>query len=306
MSTLEYCNGFGPVCFNTLSPSFEDWTSGSHAIASASTVTDHQRLRLHWAHERHHWHAEWQNIVFLDESRFNMSYNDGRIRVWLYAGECNLRAWILQWHRGPTPNGMVWGIIGYNMRSHFLRIESNLNSSCYIREILQPEVLPLLLATPHAIFQQDNAQSHVTRIMQAFCKRWWYHCFPGLHVRQTCHPSNMSGIWFVSDTLRAHIQTAWRDIPQEDIQVLFDSMPWCIENLIAAHGGFTSYWNHMLIDHVQFCNSNCLSIAMYLICGIHYISVTCLLLGVAIFTNSTEASFVVSFSLSIYHCSISL
>ncbi|PSN51692.1 hypothetical protein C0J52_12314 [Blattella germanica] len=43
----------------------------------------------------------------------------------------------------------------------------------------------------------------------------------------------------------------------------------------------------MLTDHVQLCNSNPLSIAMYLICGINFISVTCLLLGVAIFINSS-------------------
>ena len=56
---------------------------------------DHQRLRLQWARERRHWHAEWRNVVFLDKSRFKMSYNDGRIRVRRYAGECNLRACIL-------------------------------------------------------------------------------------------------------------------------------------------------------------------------------------------------------------------
>ena len=37
-SSLEYCNGFGPVCFNSSLPSFKGWTSGSHAIASASIV----------------------------------------------------------------------------------------------------------------------------------------------------------------------------------------------------------------------------------------------------------------------------
>ena len=42
---------------------------------------DHQCLRLQWACERRHWHAEWQNVVFSDESHFNMSYNDGCIRV---------------------------------------------------------------------------------------------------------------------------------------------------------------------------------------------------------------------------------
>ena len=43
------------------------------------------------------------------------------------------------------------------------------------------------------------------------------------------------------DALWTRIQTAWRDIPQEDIQDLFDSMPRRIETLIAAHGGFTPY-----------------------------------------------------------------
>ncbi|KAJ4430471.1 hypothetical protein ANN_22687 [Periplaneta americana] len=46
--------------------------------------------------------------------------------------------------------------------------QGNLNSNRYIREVLEPEVLPLLQATPHAFFQQDNDQQHVARIVQAF------------------------------------------------------------------------------------------------------------------------------------------
>ena len=72
---------------------------------------DHQRLRLQWERERCHWRAEWRNVVFSDESRFNMFYNDSRIRVWHYAGERNLRACILQQHRGRTLSVMVWGAI---------------------------------------------------------------------------------------------------------------------------------------------------------------------------------------------------
>ena len=101
-----------------------------------------------------------------------MSYKDGCIRVRCYTGERSLRACILQWLRGPTPSVMVWGAIGYNMRSRLLRIEGNLNSNRYIREVLQPEVLPLLQATPHAILQQENARPHVVRIVPAFQRRW--------------------------------------------------------------------------------------------------------------------------------------
>ena len=237
---------------------------------------DHQWLRLQWARELHHWRTEWWNVVFPDESRFNMSYNDDRIRIWCYAGECNLRACIFQRHRGPTPNIVVWGAIGYNIRSCLLHIEGNLNSNRYIREVLQFEVLPLLQATPHAIFQKDNAQPHVVRIVQAFFQRRRVSLLPwparSPDMSPIEHVWDMVGRWFIHqgppaptlDTLWTCIQTVWRDIPQEDIQGLFDSMPRRIETLIAAHGGFTPYWNHMLTDHVQFCNSNRLSIAMYL------------------------------------------
>ena len=132
---------------------------------------DHQRPRLQWARERRHWRAEWRNVMFSCESRFNMSYNDGRICVRRYAGERNLRTCILQRHRRPTPSIIVWGAIGYNMQSRLLRIEGNLNSNHYSREVLQPEVLPFLHATPHAIFQHDNVRSHVARIVQAFLQR---------------------------------------------------------------------------------------------------------------------------------------
>ena len=36
-------------------------------------------------------------------------------------------------------------------------------------------------------------------LCKPFFKDDGYHCFPGLHVRQTCRPSNMSGIWLVGD-----------------------------------------------------------------------------------------------------------
>ena len=160
---------------------------------------DHQCLRLQWARERCPWRAEWQNVVFSNKSSFNMPYNDDRICVRRYAGECNLRACILQRHRGPTPSVMFWGAIGYNMRSFLLRIEGNLNSYATLVRFYSPRYCPS--------FRQLHLP-HFSRIMpghtwQGLCKPSskddWYRCFPGLHVRQTCRPSNMSGIWLVGD-----------------------------------------------------------------------------------------------------------
>ncbi|GFV23086.1 transposable element Tcb2 transposase [Trichonephila clavipes] len=47
---------------------------------------NHRRLRLQWANVHRSWRADWQQVVFSDESRFNLWHHDGRIRVRRYAG----------------------------------------------------------------------------------------------------------------------------------------------------------------------------------------------------------------------------
>ena len=128
-----------------------------------------------------------------------------------------------------------------------------MNSNRYIREVLHPELLPLFQATSHAIFQQDNARPHMARIVQAFFQRRqvsllpWSASLPDMSPIE--HVWDMVGQQLIRqgppaltlDALWTCVQTAWRDIPQEDIQGLFDSMLRSIETLIAAHGGLTPY-----------------------------------------------------------------
>ncbi|KFM70162.1 Transposable element Tcb1 transposase, partial [Stegodyphus mimosarum] len=129
---------------------------------------DHRRLRLQWANQHRDWRADWQHVVFSDESRFNLWYHDGRIRVRRYAGERHLPECIIERHSGRTPGVMVWGTIAYHRRSQLLRIVGNLNSNRYIREVLQPEAVPFLQSLPGAVFQQDNARPHTARIVKSF------------------------------------------------------------------------------------------------------------------------------------------
>ena len=135
-----------------------------------------------------------QNLVFSDESHFNMSCNDGR-----YAGEHNLRACILQRHRGPMPSVMAWGAIGYNMRSLLLHIEGNLNRNCYIGRFYSPRYCPSFRQLHMPYFSRTMPGHTWQRLCKPSSKEDRYHCFPGLRVHQTCRPSNMSGIWLVSD-----------------------------------------------------------------------------------------------------------
>ena len=128
----------------------------------------------------------WRNVWFSDESRFNMSYNDGCIRVRRYAGERNLRACILQWHREPTPSVMVWGTTGYNMRSCLLCTEGNLNSSRYRGRFYSPQYLSFYRQL-HVPYFSRTMPGHMWQgLCKPSSKNNVYHCFPGLHVHQTC------------------------------------------------------------------------------------------------------------------------
>ncbi|GFW24153.1 transposable element Tcb1 transposase [Trichonephila clavipes] len=43
---------------------------------------NHRRLRIQWCDERRMWVAEWNEVVFTDESRICLQHLDGWIRVW--------------------------------------------------------------------------------------------------------------------------------------------------------------------------------------------------------------------------------
>ena len=139
------------------------------------------------------------------------------------------------------------------MRSHLLRIEGNLNRNRILGRFFSPRHC-LSFRKLHMPYFSRTMSGHT---WQGLCKPSskddGYHCFPGLHVRQTCRPSKH--VWDMVirrlirqdppaptlDALWTRIQTAWRDIPQEDIHGLLDPMTRRIETLIAAHGGCTSY-----------------------------------------------------------------
>ena len=137
-SMLEYCNGFGPVCFNTHRHLLRAGLVARMPLHRLPLSRDHQCLRLQWTE----WRAEWQNVIFSDESRFNISYNDGHIHVWRYTAERNLRACILQQHRGPTPSVMVWDVIGYNMWSRLLHIEGIWTATATLGRFYSPRYCP--------------------------------------------------------------------------------------------------------------------------------------------------------------------
>ena len=107
-------------------------------------------------------------FIFSDESCFNLWDHDGRVRIRRCASQRCLPEYVIKPHSGRRSEVTVWGTISYHERSNLLRIKGNLNSYRFVREVLQPEVVPFLQGIPAAIFQQDNARPHVTKTYNFF------------------------------------------------------------------------------------------------------------------------------------------
>ncbi|GFX04606.1 transposable element Tcb1 transposase [Trichonephila clavipes] len=110
-----------------------------------------RRLRLKWYRARGNWTAaEWNQVVFSDESRFNLSSDDNRVRVWRPRREHLNSAFALQRHTAPTAGVMVWGAIAYNTRSplDLVLISGTMTAQRYVHHILQPHMLPLMQRLP--------------------------------------------------------------------------------------------------------------------------------------------------------------
>ncbi|GFT67177.1 transposable element Tcb2 transposase [Trichonephila clavipes] len=61
-------------------------------------------------------------LLYRRESRFNLSSDDNRVRMWRPRGERLNPAFALQRHTAPTTGVMVWGSLVYNIRSPLVLI----------------------------------------------------------------------------------------------------------------------------------------------------------------------------------------
>ncbi|GFT64257.1 transposable element Tc1 transposase [Trichonephila clavipes] len=146
---------------------------------------------------------------------------------------------------------MVWDVILYHGRSNLLRIEGNLNSNRYVREMLQPEVVSFLQGIPEAIFQEYNACPHIAKTVRDFCSTQHTQLLPWPAYSPDMSP--IEHVWDLVDRCLArdphptaskdeillHIQAIWNSLPQTDIQNLFDSMPSRITAFISERGNYT-------------------------------------------------------------------
>ncbi|GFW64683.1 transposable element Tcb1 transposase [Trichonephila clavipes] len=171
---------------------------------------------LQWAHEHKASQANWHQVVCSDESRCNLREHYDSIRVRHYAGERCLPECVIERHSALKLNVMVWGI-------------------------------------PGAIFQQNNARSHVAKTVCDCCSAQHRQLLPwpaySPDMSPIEHVRDLIG-WRIArdpcpaaskDELLVRIQAIGNSLPQADIQNLFHSMSRRIATLIAVCVGYMKY-----------------------------------------------------------------
>ncbi|GFW68007.1 transposable element Tc1 transposase [Trichonephila clavipes] len=177
---------------------------------------NHRRLRHQWCDERRMWVAEWNEVVFTDESRICLQHHDGRIRVWRHRGERMLNSYVMHRHTVPVPDIVVWGGIGYPSPTPLVRI-TRLGHSQRFFVNHQIELLPWPARSPD-LSLIENMWSMVPQ-----------------RLSQIAPPAAKP------DQLWQRVEAAWSAVPQEHIQSLFDSMPRRVAVVISNNGGYSGY-----------------------------------------------------------------
>ncbi|UYV82760.1 hypothetical protein LAZ67_22000761 [Cordylochernes scorpioides] len=216
-----------------------------HPLRRLPLTPPNRRQRLEWCRARSTWMTEWHRVVFSDESRFCLSSDSRRLRVWRRRGERSNPAAIVERPTVRQRGIMVWGAIAYDSRSPLLRIQGTMTAQRYVDDVLRPVTLPYLQGVPNALYQQDNARPHTARISQQALQDVqmlsWPPYSPDL--------SPIEHVWDIigrrlhalpqprsEDELWQMVEREWRTIPQDAIRTLIDSLPRRVAACIANFG----------------------------------------------------------------------
>lgn len=216
--------------------------------------TANQKKRLQFANEFITKGTEfWDNVLWSDESKFNIYRTDGRTRVWRKANtEWNPKNMI-----GTVKHGaggvMVWGCMASNGVGNLVFIDGNMDRFQY-KSILQNNLKisaeKLGLGNSY-YFQQDNDPKHTSEIVRLWLVYNTPHTLKTPPQSPDCNP--IEHIWNeLDDRLRKHhirskahlkelLLQEWNNITSDVTKKYVHLMPKVLAAIIARKGHITKY-----------------------------------------------------------------
>lgn len=230
-----------------------------HTIPKPLLTRAHKRKRLEFARSHGHWTVEdWKQVIFSDETVIAARPSDAHKLRWTKPTRGLNPRLVVPTVRGGGANIMAWGCISRYGFHDFIRLDGTVTGTGYV-EVLQKYLLPVVQKYFHGhpfIFQQDNAPVHTAREVVEFFEdqnlqvlEWPPHS-PDLNIiehvwhylkeamAKLTPAGSKAELWSNVNLALVHM---WSPPMMEKINKLYESLPNRMEEVIAAHGGNTSY-----------------------------------------------------------------
>ena len=216
----------------------------------------HRQARLEFARQHVNWdNQRWEPVLFTDESRFCLDFDDGRRGVWREARQRYSQALAAEHSRFGGGSVMIWGRISLTGRTDMVAIRNGaLTALGYRDEILHPVVRLFAGAIgPNFILMDDNARPHRAHVVQEYLQRetiermGWpavspdlnpiEHVWDQLQHRLSQRPNQPQTL----DELENALREEWNNLPQQNMVNLIMSMQRRCQAVLRARGGHTEY-----------------------------------------------------------------
>ncbi|QRW15697.1 Transposable element Tcb2 transposase [Rhizoctonia solani] len=212
---------------------------------------------LDWARNHATWLAQdWRQVIFSEESKFNVFNGDGPLRCWRRPGLSLDPCYTCKQVKHGGGNVMVWGCVTANGVGHLYCIDGHLTAVHYtkiLKEELCGTMADLSIPVCCTVFQHDNDPKHTAKVTQEWLNTQQLSVLPW--PANSPYMNIIENVWDYLDRcvrmrhqlptrandLWAILQEEWECIPQAYIDKLYDSMTERVQEVIDRKGGNTCY-----------------------------------------------------------------
>jgi transposase len=215
----------------------------------------HIKKRLDFAKQHKSWSLEqWRRVIWTDESTFEIGKNSRTVRVWRSADEANELDCLAPTFKSGRSSVMVWGAITHDDKSALVIMDSGRRTAQdFVDQVCRGPLLDFLQQCDEPILMEDGAPIHrsnapkLWREQNGINKMEWPPQSPDLNPIENLWKQLKDAVQKRSATikttadLKKALLEAWDAIESDRWNVLIDSMPDRVKELVKVKGGSTRW-----------------------------------------------------------------